>query len=104
MIPFAVEFHDDAETELATIASHYDKLAAGLGVQFLNSVEASLRRIEQFPRMYPETLLSFRRAVVNRFPFGLAYQVADASVRIIAVYPLRSDPDDITHLLMARAN
>jgi toxin ParE1/3/4 len=104
MTVFAVDFHSDARIELATIAHRYEELAVDLGVEFLLSIDATLKRIQRYPLLYAATWESFRRAVIPRFPFGLVYQVSCDAVRVIAVYPLRSDPDDIAYLLTTRSS
>lgn len=104
MSPRTFDFHSDAIADLRTIARHYESLAFGLGSEFVTAVDEAILHIRQFPYLYPAFDGSLRRAILHRFPFGLCYQVMDASVRAIAIFPLRANPDDIAYLLTVRSH
>jgi hypothetical protein len=104
MISRAFHFHDDAKEDLRTIAGHYEELAFGLGSEFVSAVDEAILHIRQFPYLYPIFEGTLRRAILHRFPFGLCYQVADAGLRAIAIFPLRANPDNLAHLLTVRSH
>jgi plasmid stabilization system protein ParE len=70
----------------------YDERQAGLGAEFLHSVEASFARIERGPELYPVVDEETRRAPVRRFPFVIYYEIETDQVVIYAVWHYRRDP------------
>lgn len=98
-----LEFHPDVNADLRDVTDYYEELANGLGSAFLLSVRSTLLRVRRFPYLCPVVREPFRRAIVPRFPFGLVYIVSASAVRLIAVYPLRSDPQGVERLLSIRS-
>lgn len=86
-------FHEDAETEFARSVEYYEDCRRGLGIEFAQEVYATIDRIIQYPEAWSPMSKNTRRCLVNRFPFGVIYQVKSNSVRIIAVADLRRRPD-----------
>ena len=89
MTPSA-RFEEEAEQEYRAAARWYEARRSGLGVEFLDAVDATLAQIVRFPqagaplpRVPPE--LPVRRAPVNRFPYHIVYIEAEATIRILAV-------------------
>lgn len=93
----AVLFTREAPSELEAAAVWYEERGAGLGHAFIAAVDATVERITRWPRigapvegLDPE--LDVRRAPVARFPYYLAYLVADEAVHILAVAHHRRRP------------
>jgi len=84
-------FHPKAEIELADAVNYYDRVRVGLGTEFAEEVYAVIERILTFP--YISTSLGHnRRALVNRFPFGIIYHASESEVFILAVMQLNRRP------------
>ena len=86
----AIRFEDEAEQEYRAAARWYDDQRAGLGTEFLDTVDATLAHIVRFPRagvlvprVPPE--LRVRRAPVKRFPYHIVYinVETEATIRVI---------------------
>jgi len=85
-------FHEDAETEFDRTVEYYEDSQPGLGLEFAQEVYTAITRIIQFPDAWSPMSKNTRRCLVNRFPFGIIYQVKSDYVRIIAVADLRRRP------------
>jgi hypothetical protein len=83
-------FHEHAETEFDRTVEYYEDCRHGLGIEL---IYATIDRIIQYPEAWSPMSKNTCRCLVNRFPFGLIYQVKSGFVRIIAVADLRRRPD-----------
>ncbi len=88
----ALTLRPGAEADLDDAYAWYEAALPGLGEAFLQSVSASLARIQRDPEAYPISHLRVRRAPVRRFPFGIFYVVRGERIDIIAVYHARRRP------------
>ncbi len=86
-------FHPEAEAELEYAIDYYENCAFGLGYDFSIEIHSAVKRICSFPKAWPTLVDEVRRCQTNRFPFGVLYIEAKASIHIIAVMHLRRDPD-----------
>lgn len=80
-----IAFHEAAELELAEAAAFYERECPGLGVTFLDEVQAALKTFAQFPEGSPLLRGRIRRKVLVRFPYTLLYSLRDDQIRILAV-------------------
>jgi plasmid stabilization system protein ParE len=88
-----IRFASAAEAELAEAVAHYDGQMPGLGVAFLDEVEAALKRIAAFPEAWQKLSANTRRCRLHRFPYGLIYRVRHDSTLIVAVGHLHREPE-----------
>jgi hypothetical protein len=86
-------FHEYAEAEFVKAVSYYEDCRRGLGIEFAQEVYVTIDRIVQFPDAWSPMSRNTRRCLVNRFPFGVIYQVKSGAVRIIAIADLRRRPE-----------
>jgi hypothetical protein len=61
----------EAEFDLAAAYRWYEEKDAGLGDEFLRTVEASLRGIQKDPQTHQKIYKEIRRALTRRFPYGI---------------------------------
>jgi len=61
----------EAEADLAASKLWYDEQHEGLGARFVAEVDATFRRIEANPMAFSFVRGKLRRALVQRFPFGV---------------------------------
>jgi hypothetical protein len=85
-------FHPDAEAEFDTVVEYYEQLQPGLGIEFAEEIYATITRIIQYPDAWSALSKNSRRCLVNRFPYGVVYQIKSRSLRIIAVAHLHRRP------------
>lgn len=88
-----IAFLPAAQTELDDAFSWYEEQAVGLGYEFLGELDKTLRLIASFPELQPLTDKKVRRCLVNRFPYGIFYGVAENTIIVVAVSHLRRRPD-----------
>jgi len=78
--------------EFVRAVEYYEDCRIGLGIEFAQEVYATIARIIQHPEVWSSLSKNSRRCLLNRFPFGVIYQVKSDHVRIIAVADLRRRP------------
>ncbi len=66
---------------------------SGLGFEFLDCVEASVKRILERPRLSRVYYLNFRGAVIRRFPFTIFYTIEQEAIVIHSIFDSRQSPD-----------
>ena len=76
----------EAEAELKDAFLWYEQQIAGLGSQFLLSVDTAINSIRRNPRQYPVVYKNIHRALTRRFPYQIFFTVKDTHVVIIAVF------------------
>jgi plasmid stabilization system protein ParE len=83
---------DRAEADVKAIAKQCELRRPGESVVFRVRFELTSRQIEQFPESCEEIDGVYRRAMLGRFPFFVAYRLLPDHVRILRVLPERADP------------
>ena len=78
-------FHPDAKEEFNGSVEFYEQSQPGLGLEFAEEIYAAIARVIEYPDAWPAMSENSRRCLVNRFPYGLIYQIKANEVRIIAV-------------------
>jgi hypothetical protein len=87
-----VKVRPEAEIDILEAATWYENERAGLGGRFLSGVRETLRRVELTPRGYAIIFKDVRRALVDRFPFGVFFFVEGETATVIAVMHLHRRP------------
>ena len=92
-----VRIDDEAESDLAGSAARYEREREGLGIRFVEAVEAALERIGSHPSIggpapgVPEAV-GARHVVVAGFPFSLVYIDLGLELRVVAVAHAKREP------------
>ena len=81
-----------AAEDAGEAALWYNKQRHGLGEDFLLAVEAELNSITRNPNQYAIMRGCYRRAVVQRFPFGIFYAVENDKVIVFAIWHYKRKP------------
>jgi plasmid stabilization system protein ParE len=87
-----ITFLSPAQRELDDAVAWYNEQAAGLGLEFLDELDRTVRRALAFPTSCPEIEQGIRRCLLARFPFGLIYGIDDETIVVIAVAHLHRRP------------
>ncbi|HOX40214.1 MAG TPA: type II toxin-antitoxin system RelE/ParE family toxin [Candidatus Brocadiia bacterium] len=87
-----VFFLSIARQELDDAFVWYESQSGGLGYEFLDEVDRVIRRVNSFPDSCLEIEPGLRRALVNRFPYGLIYGHDSDSIVVVAVAHLHREP------------
>ena len=83
----------EAELDITEGYAWYEGRRAGLGEEFLSSVDACLESIRRRPEMYPVVHECYRRSLLRRFPYAVFYEASGAMVTIYAVFHTSRDPE-----------
>ena len=92
-MPVELVIAPEVEVDIAEAYLWYEGRRAGLGDEFLSSVDACLESIRRRPEMYPVVHESYRRSLIRRFPYAVFYELSEATVTIYAVFHTSRDPD-----------
>lgn len=84
--------HPEADQELAVAALWYEERQPGLGDDFLNEFEHTLRRLLAEPERWRKTHGDNRKLNFRRFPFAIVYSIGPDTVYVKAVMHLRRRP------------
>jgi plasmid stabilization system protein ParE len=82
-----------ARQELADAMEYYEQASPGLGLEFLDEVERTVRRILLQPEAWTRVSENHRRCRMRRFPYGLIYTPDQDALLITAVFHLHRHPD-----------
>jgi plasmid stabilization system protein ParE len=85
------EILDEAEKDLIDGFAFYERLAAGLGDYFLDSLYADLESLRLFAGIH-SFHFGYYRLLAKRFPFAVYYRIQDDIVQIYAILDCRRDP------------
>jgi hypothetical protein len=89
-----VRFHPEAEAEVLTATEWYESERPGLGTEFLESLERAGGAIRERPETWPrwpgvQERLGIHRYLMERFPFGIAYEIDEDGILVLAVAHLK---------------
>ena len=83
---------DEAERDVAEAFAWYEDRRAGLGEDFLTSLDASLQGLRRMPEMHALAYRTFRRALIRRFPYAIFYEFEAQCVTVYSVFHTARDP------------
>ena len=84
---------EEAEADLAEAYQWYEQQVLGLGEEFLLCVDAVMASIESNPHLYPFVHKRvIRRALTERFPYGVFFVEGTRSISVIAVAHAKRNP------------
>ena len=92
-----IRFEDEADAEYREAGRWYESRRPGLGFEFFDAVDATLRQISDFPRSgqpvprIPSDL-PVRRLAVKRFPYHVVYLEMPDALRILSIAHDRRRP------------
>lgn len=87
-----LRYTDRALQDLEMGVAWYEKQQKGLGLEFLGSLESSLKNIHEHPQMHPVIHRTLRRCLLKRFPFSVFYTFSADDIVIHAIFDNRQDP------------
>jgi len=88
-----VRFRLEAAEDVEAARAWYEEQRAGLGIDFVESLEKAIELIVRFPTAFPQVTATYRRALLHRFPYALYYRVDDDVVDVLACLHNARAPD-----------
>ena len=86
-------FHPEAESEFFEAINYLEEQNEGLGKTFSREIFVAIRKITFFPFAWTTISKNARRILVNRFPYGIIYQVSGEEILIVAVMHSSREPN-----------
>lgn len=86
-----------AEVDLFEAVRYYEHCRHGLGLEFQDEVDATLAKIGESPARFgtyegKHLRREYRRALVERFPYVVFYQIRGEEILVVAVAHTRREP------------
>jgi plasmid stabilization system protein ParE len=91
-VSYRVVFRPQAQVELLEARDWYEARQEGLGVDFSAAVDATISNIRERPLAYPRVHNEIRRAVLQRFPYAVFFQLLEDDIVILAMIHGRRHP------------
>lgn len=82
-----------AEQELEKAALYYNRRQKGLGPRFMEEFRKGISRIIENPEAWTAISPNARRCLLNKFPYGIIYEMERDTILIVAVMHLSREPD-----------
>lgn len=76
---------DRAVREIGGAYTWYEEQFSGLGIEFLEALDAQFQLIVQTPFLYAEVHQGVRRALLSHFPYGVFYASKGEVLSVLAV-------------------
>src|SRR5438105_203879 len=76
---------DRAAAELVEAVAWYEGQKAGLGLEFLEALDAVYTLLRRHPDVGVEVRPKLRRALLRRFPYGVFYAHREDRIHILAI-------------------
>jgi len=81
-----------AKNDVEIAFEWYEKQRTGLGFDFLDCVEVTVKLIMENPKMYGILYTSFRRCLIRRYPFSVFYTIEQDQIIVHSIFDNRQDP------------
>jgi len=88
----SVSYSPKALDELTGITRYYEVARPGLGNEFSDELDTQILLCCENPEMGSKIKGSYRRLVLQRFPFNIIYRLSNEELQIIAVAHQRCKP------------
>jgi plasmid stabilization system protein ParE len=88
-----LEFSRAAREEISIAYNWYEEQQDGLGERFLKYLEAKADFVKNYPKSYPLKYKLFRLALLDNFPFLLAYELLEDKVIVYRVFHASRNPE-----------
>lgn len=88
-----IRFLPPARNELREAIRYYNAQRVRLGEELRDEVWETIQRMKSFPEPWHPLSASIRRCQMNRFPYGLIYELSESGILIIAVAHLHQAPE-----------
>ena len=81
-----------AQAELEEAAAWYETQRTGLSAEFLDEFDKGIRLISEHPKAWKPVGRRVRQYRLNRFPYGIIYQLREDEIFVVAVAHLHRRP------------
>lgn len=89
---YRIVFRPQAQAELFEARDWYEARQEGLGIEFSVAVDATVANISDRPLAYPRVHNEIRRAILQRFPYAVFFELLEDEIVVLAVLHGRRHP------------
>jgi plasmid stabilization system protein ParE len=82
----------EADAEIEEAFDWYESRRPGLGLELLDELRRTYQRIREGPEVYRVLRKGIRRAILNRFPYGVYFVIEPDRLRVAAFLHLARHP------------
>ena len=82
-----------AEEDAARAVTWYNDKNEGLGNEFLLALDAKINAIQRNPNHFQVVYKNIRRALTNRFPYGIFFIIESDTIYILAILHTSRNPE-----------
>lgn len=93
------QIHAEAQAEFLAEIDYYSGISPRLGERFYSEIVRVIREICAAPKRFRAYDPPARRHIAQDFPFAVVYLERDDHIWILAIMPLRREPDYWKHRL-----
>jgi plasmid stabilization system protein ParE len=87
-----VAYHPEAAREVIGESRYYEERVPGLGIAFVDAVDAAMKRIVGNPLRFSPGSQGTRYRKLGRFPQRLVYRVEGETIRVYAIAHPKREP------------
>ncbi|HKK81398.1 MAG TPA: type II toxin-antitoxin system RelE/ParE family toxin [Prolixibacteraceae bacterium] len=81
-----------AELDAIDAANWYNEKGEGLGEEFVLALDAKINAIQRNPTHFQVVYKNIRRALTERFPYGIFFIVEDEIIYVLAIQHTSINP------------
>jgi plasmid stabilization system protein ParE len=86
----------DAQLDFEEAIQYYENQRQGLGLEFLEEVQATLQLISTSPLIHQKVFHRIHKCLVGRrFPYLIYYEPVDFFIAVYAVWHTSRNPDEL---------
>ncbi|HMT08127.1 MAG TPA: type II toxin-antitoxin system RelE/ParE family toxin [Pyrinomonadaceae bacterium] len=85
--------HPEALQDLDESLQFYLSKDVVIAADFVDAYDLNIELIKSYPESYPTVRATYRRKIMNRFPFSIVYTCSKTEIRILAVAHHSRDPE-----------
>lgn len=82
---YSLIFHQEALDELQDAHDWYEQQRIGLGVEFMDAIGEVVQRIQNNPESFPKEYRERRKALPDRFPYLVIFELHGNVVLVVAI-------------------
>ncbi len=83
-----------AELDATDAANWYNEIRSGLGDEFVLALDVKVSAIQRNPNSFPIIYKNIRRALTERFPYGIFFIVEDEDIYVLAIQHTSRNPQN----------
>lgn len=89
---YSIELHEIAGDELWDAVDWYDSQKVRLGKEFARELQEVMNLVKVNSHQFPKAFKDKRKAVLQRFPYVVVFEIHGNTVNVLAIFHTSRDP------------